>query len=209
MVVERIAGGPWGANCYAVHDEKAALLVDPGGSPGEILAALEARELDLVGMIATHGHFDHIAGAAAISEWAGIPLWISGADDPILAAGNLHSLATGYGQPVTRPVVLEDLDRVGPTLEVGAFEVGVLVTPGHTPGSRCLLVGDAVFTGDTLLARGAADSPLPGADPASLRASLELLAHVLDADAVTAYPGHGRSCLLGDALAASMSENVQ
>lgn len=207
MVVERIAGGPWGANCYAVHDENAALLIDPGGDPGEILAALEERSLDLIGMLATHGHFDHIAGAAAISESAGVPLWISGADDRILAAGNLHSLATGYGQPVMRPVMVEDLDDVGPTLSVGAFEVGVLVTPGHTPGSRCLLVADALFTGDTLLARGAVDSLLPGADAVGLRASLDLLAQVAEVDSVTVYPGHGRSCLLGDALAASMSEN--
>lgn len=208
MVVERIAGGPWGANCYAVHDENAVLLVDPGGDPGDILAALEERSLGLVGMVATHGHFDHVAGAAAISELVGVPLWISRADDRILAAGNLHSLATGYGQPVTRPVVLEDLDGIGTTLTVGPFELGVLVTPGHTPGSRCLLVGDALFTGDTLLARGAVDSPLPGADAAGLRASLDLLATSLDSDVVTVYPGHGRSCGLGDALTAAKSETA-
>jgi hydroxyacylglutathione hydrolase len=206
MVVERIVGGPWGANCYAVHDEGVALLIDPGGEPHEILAALEERSLNIVGMVSTHGHFDHVAGAAVISESVGVPLWISRADDSILAAGNLHSLATGYGQPVTRPVVLQDLDEAGTTLRLGPFDVGVFVTPGHTPGSRCLLVGDALFTGDTLLARGAVDSPLPGADAAGLRASLALLATALDPEAVTVYPGHGKSCGLGDALAAADSE---
>ncbi len=199
----RIARGPWGSNCYAVHTAGMALIVDPGGDPSEVLTVLSDRTLVPIGMVATHGHFDHVAAAAGITDATGLPLWISGADQRILAAGNLHSLATGHGQPVVRPVVLEDLDDVGDTVEFGPITVTVIATPGHTPGSCCLLVGDALFTGDTLMARGAVDSPLPGADPVGLRDSLLLLATTLDSSRVTIYPGHGPSCGLAEALAAA------
>lgn len=192
-----------------MHDNHVAIIIDPGGDPAEIMAALRERSLDPVGMVATHGHFDHIAAAAAITDAVGVPLWISAADARILAAGNLHSLATGYGQPITRPVVVENLDECGDVLMIEPFAIRVLSTPGHTPGSRCLLVDDALFTGDTLLARGSIDSPLPGADADGLRASLAFLGDSLPGDSVTAYPGHGRSCGLGEALAAARAEATQ
>ncbi len=192
--------------CYSVSTQGAALIVDPGGDAAEIVNALHSRALSPIGMVATHGHFDHVCAAAGITEATGLPLWISAVDKRMLAAGNLHSLATGYGRPVVRPVVLEDLDSAGGTVTFGPITVTVITTPGHTPGSRCLLVGDSLFTGDTLMARGAVDSPLPGADLTGLRDSLHLLATTLDGSKVVVYPGHGPSCGLGEALAAAGAE---
>lgn len=197
--VVRIARGPWGSNCYAVHAQGRALLVDPGGEVDEILAGLAEHSLDLAGMVATHGHFDHVMAASGITDATGVPLWISAQDEPMLAAANLHSLATGFGRPVTRPRVTRNLDEQSPPDL--PFDVVVIDTPGHTPGSRCLRVGDEVFTGDTLLARGAFDSPLPGADPAALERSLAVLGALDCATAITIHPGHGRACALDEALA--------
>ena len=197
--VERIARGPWGSNCYAVHDGHRALVVDPGGDAAEILRSLEERSLVLAGMVATHGHFDHVMAAAALTDATGYPLMVSAADEPMLAAGNLHSLVTGFGRPITRPPRVIDLDdRARPALP---FDPVVMVTPGHTPGSRCLRVGPALFTGDTLLARGTADSHLPGADPEALARTLRVLGDLPEPDSVTLYPGHGEPCTLGEGLA--------
>ncbi len=209
MIIERIATGPWNANCYAAHNGYAALLVDPGGDPQEILLALRDRSLSIVAMVATHGHFDHVAAAAEITEATGAPLWISRADDDMLAAGNLHSFATGHGKPVTRPVVLNDLDGTGRTLPLDPFEIGVLKTPGHTPGSVCFLVGDALFTGDTLLANGVAQSRLPGADAKELKTSIERISQWADPGLTVMYPGHGPSCRLANALAALESASAR
>ena len=81
-------------------------------------------------------------------------------------------------------VAHESGDRVA----VGAIEVELLHTPGHTPGSQCFLVDGMLVAGDTLFLEGCGRTDLPGSDPAAMYESLQRLASLPDSTVV--YPGH-------------------
>ncbi|MFL5844085.1 MAG: MBL fold metallo-hydrolase [Solirubrobacteraceae bacterium] len=198
--VERLPGGPWNENCYLVVSGTSAVVVDPGGDSEDVLAVLRDRDLELAGILCTHGHFDHIAGVAGIVEASGVPLSISGRDRTILRAANLHSFVCGYKRKVRVPEVGDDIDERGPELRFGAIGMTSVPTPGHTPGSHAFVVGDYLLGGDTLLGPGLSDSRLPGADPDEQRRTVERLRAELDPN-LTLLPGHGAPGPLAAALA--------
>ncbi|HVB05483.1 MAG TPA: MBL fold metallo-hydrolase [Acidimicrobiales bacterium] len=150
-------------------DSRRALLVDPAYEPLELLAALRAEELTLDGVVLTHYHADHaggtigetaINGTAALLEVVDVPVHIQRAERPWVERG------AGLGGES-----LVDHDS-GDELAVGDVTFHLLHTPGHTPGSQCLLVGDDLVTGDTLFLRGCGRTDLPGGDPEALYESL-------------------------------------
>jgi hydroxyacylglutathione hydrolase len=202
--IERLPGGPWGENCYLVVNGATALVVDPGGEGGEVLGVLEERKLELAGILATHGHFDHIAGVADLSDATGVTLTVSGRDARILRAANLHSFVCGHGRSIRVPAIGADVDELGPELRFGDISVTSIATPGHTPGSHMFRIGDHLLGGDTLLGPEMSDSRLPGADMEQQRASVDLLRAELDGD-LTLLPGHGAPRPLAEALEAAQS----
>ena len=82
----------------------------------------------------------------------------------------------------------------GNRIEKAGLSFRVLHTPGHTPGSVCLIAGDALFSGDTLFCGSCGRTDLPGGDWATIRRSLHRLAQ-LESD-LTVYPGHGEATSL-------------
>jgi glyoxylase-like metal-dependent hydrolase (beta-lactamase superfamily II) len=184
---------------YAIGDPASgeALLVDPAYAPAELIDLLAADGFRLSGVLATHYHFDHVggramgahvAGLAELAEVADVPVHVQAAEAPWVA----RAAGVSEGDLVTH--------SGGDVVRVGSVEVTLIHTPGHTPGSQCLLVDGHLVTGDTLFLEGCGRTDLPGGDPDELYTSLtERLASVPD-DAVL-YPGHlyaDRSAPLGD-----------
>jgi glyoxylase-like metal-dependent hydrolase (beta-lactamase superfamily II) len=173
---------------YVVGDRETgeALLVDPAYAVGDLLDLLEADGMACVGVLATHFHPDHmggelggwpIEGVAALLERTQVPIHVQRAEVPWVER------ATGIG-----PGELAAHDS-GDVVKVGAFEVQLLHTPGHTPGSQCFLVDGRLVSGDTLFLDGCGRTDLPGSDPEAMYESLTTrLARVPD-DAVV-FPGH-------------------
>ena len=169
MQIQALPLGPLGANCYIVSDPDAGVcaVVDPGGAGGELALRLERSGLRVAAVFLTHGHFDHVGGAAALREATGAPVYLSGADralPPDLTGGPLPETA--------------DL-REGDAHTVGAVTFRVLATPGHSAGSVCLTVDDgehrALLTGDTLFAGSCGRTDFPGGSTDALMASLARL----------------------------------
>jgi glyoxylase-like metal-dependent hydrolase (beta-lactamase superfamily II) len=100
-----------------------------------------------------------------------------------------------------------DLVRVDPddTLRLGNVEVRFLHTPGHTPGSQCFLVRDALVSGDTLFIRGCGRVDLPGSDPDQMYDSLRRLASLPDQTVV--LPGHNYAEVSRSTLASEKRQN--
>lgn len=184
MIFDTIPVGQIDTNCYLIGDEKEGVcaVVDPGGSPGRILAMIEKSGLALKMIFLTHGHWDHVGAIPALLEkYPDLPVYahekeLCPADEPNPHYFFPHAGTNQrtYGQ--------------GDVIRLGSLEVKVLHTPGHSAGSVTLLVEDCMFCGDTLFAQSCGRWDLPGGDLATLMTSLAMLGKLEGNYKV--YPGH-------------------
>jgi glyoxylase-like metal-dependent hydrolase (beta-lactamase superfamily II) len=204
-----------GTNCWIVHavGDRRALIVDPGAEPERILAA--AADLDVLAVLLTHAHFDHVLAVPRITSALGVPVLAHPADAPVWPheiaaardaghwnAGNATSdllarlpqslafppggsLWDGAAEPVTD----------GQVIPVGPLEVRAMHTPGHTPGGLTLSVDGHLLTGDTLFPGGPGlTGPLLSDFPAIIGSVRRLLSFP---GPTQIHPGHGRSTTAG------------
>ena len=186
MTIQTLQVGPIMTNCYLLCDEdaKVCALIDPGDDAARVEKLVEQSGCALRYILLTHGHFDHVGGVKEIAAETGCDVYLC-ADEltmpPQMTAGPLYYTKT-YDE--------------GDTLHLAGLTISVIRTPGHTPGSVCLLIGDAMFSGDTLFAGSCGRTDFPGGSDAAMRASLRRLAG-LPTD-YRVYPGHGMDTTLAE-----------
>ena len=189
MILRSMQVGMIGTNCYIFADEatKACAVVDPGDDGAHIAQFIQEQGWTPVGILLTHGHFDHIMGGVAIQQvWPELPVWCNSAD-----WGNENTTSqTTFGMTVPTVRALNNLTHYGEgdTVQVGNITVKVLETPGHTPGSVTLMAEDVLFTGDTLFCGSMGRTDLAGGSFPAIMASLARLAR-LEGD-YQVLPGH-------------------
>ena len=179
MKITTLPLGMLQTNCYIVEQGDRCLVIDPGDEAGKVLAFLEKRSLTLEAILLTHGHFDHVGAVKSLA---------ADTDCRVFLCDRELSLP---GAMTNGPLYYTDTYGEGDTLTLAGMTFAVLHTPGHTPGSVCLLFGDTLFSGDTLFAGSCGRTDFPGSNPADMRRSLTRLAG-LD-DQITILPGHGES----------------
>lgn len=193
-IVHRVVG-LLATNLYLVADVRTreAIAIDTAiPSAGVVARDLEDRGWRLILIVSTHGHWDHIGDNAAVSAHTGAPVAVHPGDRRMLERP--EPLFAPFEIPPCVPAV--DLAERG-RIRVGSIDLEVLHTPGHTPGSVCLLAPgpDVLFAGDTLFPDGWGRVDLPGGDPVAMVASLGRLER-LD-DSVRVLPGHGPRTTIG------------
>lgn len=194
MYVYELVGGPMFTAGYLVYDRPGgeALIVDaPLGSTARFTKELASKELKLLYIVNTHGHWDHIADNVALKGATGAPLCAHSWDSTRLANPNL---ATEGEKPLPVPPSKADKSlQDGTVLEVGEMGFLVIHTPGHSPGSICLYNSESavLFTGDTLSRSGVGRTDIAGGNADQQIKSLQRLAQLPDNTKV--YPGHGLS----------------
>jgi len=198
VIVETLPVGMIQTNAYVVGDEETreGVVIDPGGNPERILAAVERHGLTIRYVLNTHAHFDHTEANGALVAATGAPLALHPLDKPILAAAGGAGF---FGLPL-KPGPAPDLELAdGDVLEVGGLRLQVLHTPGHSPGHVCFYEAGAgvVFDGDVLFYRGVGRFDMPGGNWQQLRKSIEEVLFVLPDDTMV-YPGHGPATTIGD-----------
>ena len=184
--------GPLWTNSYVIDDGRGqALCVDAGGPADAVIAWLHEKKLTLCAILLTHGHMDHILGAAGLKERTGAKLYISKEDAPLLRDPD-KNLANDFGYDV-RPAEPDMLLSDGSRFSVGAMDLEVIHTPGHTPGSICCVAsqGDErlLISGDTLFSRSIGRTDLRGGDDAAMARSLRRLKEI--PGDMPVLPGHG------------------
>lgn len=183
-VIETFPLGSYQTNCYLLRqaDSSHCVLIDPGYTPEFLLSRLEENALTLDAILLTHGHFDHVGGVRELAAETGCRVYIHPEDlslPPMFTAGRLYYTDT-YPEDGT--------------VTAAGLTFRVLHTPGHTPGSVCLRLGDALFCGDTLFAGSCGRTDLPGGSRRAMTASLKRLAEI--PENLTLYPGHGAASML-------------
>jgi len=198
--------GAWQANCYLIAGAEKAecMVIDPGQDAAAMVVEL-VREHGLtpVAVLATHGHFDHVADAAAVAAEFGIPVYIHPADRHLLSdpAAGLDPAGAAMVRRMVGVAMTEPAD-VRPyeagTLTLAGVDVTVHHAPGHTAGSVLLAVAtdehpgveQIVFSGDVVFAGSVGRTDLPGGDqPTMLRSLREVVLELPDRSAL--LPGHG------------------
>lgn len=188
----------FGSNCYILISSSKALIVDPSISIDTITEALDAEGVTPVGVLLTHGHFDHITSIDKIRDKYSIPVYIHKNDADMLTDGHKNAFFVFFRRDcVYRPadVLVED----GTVIELGEEKITVIHTPGHSEGSVCYHCGDFLLTGDTLFSDNIGRSDLYGGDDKKLLASLDRLESDIDLN-ITIFPGHGPENMLALAL---------
>lgn len=200
VAVEHFAVGPLACTCTIVADPAsgAALVVDGGAEPDEILARLERLGVRATYLLHTHAHLDHIGALAELRERTGAPGLLHPADRPLYAT--LAEQARWLGLPAPRTVSLDADLRDGDCFAIGSMRLEVLHTPGHTPGSVSFALGsdgaNVLLTGDTLFAGGVGRWDLGGTSLADIVASIRARLLVYP-DATPVVPGHGTATTVG------------
>ena len=184
MQVTRLPLGVYQANCYIIYEEnsKSCCVLDPGGEAKKVLEFMELRGLSLDAVLLTHGHFDHVGAVKELHEATGCKVYLCTEDCTMPAKWTAGEL------------FYTDSYVEGDELNLAGLTIQVLHTPGHTPGSVCLLAENSLFTGDTLFAGSCGRTDLPGGDQSVLFNTLLRLA-TLEED-YTCYPGHSGSTTL-------------
>ncbi len=188
--VKKFIVGELETNTYLLSDIKngEAILVDPGAVSPELDEAIaNIPEDKLKYILLTHGHFDHIAAAKHYKDISSAKIAISSKDKDFISDSTLN-MNRNFNVTVeifTPDILLDD----GDVLDFSADKIKVLETSGHTAGSLCFILGNELFTGDTLFkdAMGRTDLPT-GANRTILR-SLKSI-YQLEGD-YNVYPGHG------------------
>jgi hydroxyacylglutathione hydrolase len=196
LIIKRLVVGSLSANCFIVGSEaeREGMVIDPGGNADVICKAIADSGLDIKIIVLTHGHSDHIAALYEVQEKTGAEVYIHIEDADFLEGRGSHSSQFGISYRTPHPP--DRLLREGDIIDVGGWHFTVLHTPGHTPGSICLLTEDKVFTGDTLFRRGIGTTLMPGSSRPQLLNSIRTRLMVLPDD-TTIYPGHGRETTIG------------
>ena len=181
MNIQKLTLGLYQTNTYLLANDTEAVVIDPGYEADTILDALAGKTLKAI--LLTHGHFDHVGAVKELVAETGCQVWIHAAEatmPPMVTAGPLYFTHT-----------YDEGDSVCP---IEGLELTVLHTPGHTPGSVCLLCEDCMFCGDTLFAGSMGRCDFPGSNIFDMRKSLKVLWGL--AGDYRVFPGHAQATTL-------------
>ena len=176
--------GLYQTNCYIVHNEGSnrCIVIDPGYEANTILNRTALLGLEIEAILLTHGHFDHVGAVRQIAADTDCQVYLHEQELSLPAA-----MTDG-------PLYYSDLYSTEGTLTIAGLDIKVLHTPGHTPGSVCLLIGSVLFSGDTLFAGSMGRCDFPGSNIFDMRKSLRKLRD-LPGD-YQVLPGHAEDTTL-------------
>jgi hydroxyacylglutathione hydrolase len=190
--------GPVQENTWIARqpDAEQALLIDPGDEPDAITQALEELQTTPEAILITHCHFDHVGAVAEMARRTGAPVYCPQGEVFILENINDYVRFPGFGpfESYTPEHTVSD----GDTLKLAGFEIDVIGTPGHSIDhvTYSIPAEKAIFSGDVLFQGSVGRTDLPGADHATLMASIARLLDLLP-DETGVLPGHMDPTTLG------------
>lgn len=172
IIINIFDKGLFAENTYVIKDfdTNTCVVIDPGYYGPDIEDCIGSNELKYI--LITHSHQDHIA--------------------------DIKKYQARY--PKAEIVALDMNARIIPdeskSITFGNTEVRCIVTPGHSKDGVCYLMGDKLFSGDTLFYMSVGATHFPGGDGQELYDSITKKLFVLD-EGIEVYPGHGKSTTIG------------
>lgn len=191
MEIRTIVLGMFLTNTYLLVEADEVIIIDPVSKADRIQAKILNNE-KVVGILLTHGHFDHIGAVDELAEVYQCPVYLHYEDYEMT-----QDPQKNYSQ--TKKIKLKSkLKFYEEQLQLGHFEFIIHHTPGHTPGSVCIEYKDLLFTGDTLFKESVGRTDLYRGNPQELKQSLRRIAKM--DPRMKIYPGHEEQSTLSHEL---------
>lgn len=190
VLIRMITLGIWKTNCYLVASNDEAFIIDPAEAPETIenFFFTDCKEMHLKGILATHGHFDHVGAVQYFKDKYKIPFTCHSSDRKILRQANLFRKVAGDNQFFPIPAIDTTLEETK-SLPLGELTIDVAHIPGHSEGSVLFAFDNKLFSGDILLENQIGRTDLPGGDKEKLIKSVNYILENFQNHIV--FPGHG------------------
>lgn len=184
-MIEKIITGNFFTNSYIISNNDKCIIVDPGLDFSQKAEEIK-KKYEVVAVLITHGHMDHIDGI----RYFDVPIYIHELDYEFLSNPSLSLYKSFYK---TIPFNLKELDihlvKDNDIIDLLGYTFRVIHTPGHTRGSVCYLYKTKLLSGDTLFRCSVGRTDLPTGDNLKLRDSLKKIINICN-DNTSIYPGH-------------------
>ncbi|MEI8146198.1 MAG: MBL fold metallo-hydrolase [Alphaproteobacteria bacterium] len=191
---------PFQQNCSIIWDDRTmeAAVVDPGGDVPVILNALKELKVKATKIWITHGHLDHVGGAAELAATLGITEIEGPHEADRMLIANVEKQAEKFGVPGLKGVEPTRWLNEGDTVSIGAITFEVFHVPGHAPGHVVFVdrADDFALVGDTIFQGSVGRTDLPGCDHDLLISSIKSKLFTLGNE-MTVLPGHGPATTIG------------
>ena len=182
-------------NCYVLVENKTCIIIDPADAADFILESIQRNNLNLIAMIATHGHFDHIGGVSFLKNKYNIPFYIHTEEIKNLKMANFLLKLSKLNIIIDLPTPDFLICNNKEVISVENFEFRIYKYPGHSCGSCIFQYKQYLFTGDIIYKNGLGINNSYGEDTIQLKSSLIDIINKFDDNCVI-YPGHGSFDLL-------------
>ncbi len=183
-------------NCYFLKNKETGemLIVDPGDYAEKIFRKVDIMQGKPVGILLTHGHFDHIMAVEEVKAKYQVPVYACRQEEAMLGDPSLNMTVYRKACSIRADVLLDD----GEVFEAAGFSVKMFHTPGHTKGSCCYYIEDegVLFSGDTLFCGSVGRTDFPSGSSAEIVRSLHKLVDTLPEE-TEVFPGHEASTTIG------------
>jgi hydroxyacylglutathione hydrolase len=195
MIIKKLVVGPLEENSYIVADEvsKEAVVIDPGDEPDRIMELIDSNGFNVLAVICTHGHFDHVGAIGDIKKATGARVVMHKDDSETYGMANDQAAFWGYS--------VDDLPEPdgflndGDEIKAGGMVFRVMHSPGHSPGGICLYGEGVLFSGDTMFQGSVGRTDFPGGSIEKLKESFKRLIELPDDTRV--FSGHGPETTIG------------
>ena len=199
MLIKQDAVETFLKNGYLVacQQTRQGIYIDPGEEASLLLPKVQEYNIELMAIVNTHAHIDHISGIGLVKKQWDVPIYLHPDDEPLYE--NLSTQAQRFGLDYPPAPPLDHQLQEGQDLRVGNLTLKVYHTPGHSPGSVCLEVENHVFCGDVIFAGSIGRTDLWGGSYEILMESIHKKVIPLGEEKIL-HPGHGPDTTIGHEL---------
>lgn len=196
--VSKLVLGRIGTNCYIVEDKnnKNGIIIDPAADAIDIMNYINQNNINIKGILLTHGHFDHILAADELRQQLGVQIYASEDEKELLSDAYMNCSKTMCHMEYT--LVPDVLLKDNEIISIAGIRVKIIHTPGHTAGGVCyyFLDNNILVSGDTLFKDSIGRADLPTSNGDLLIHSINEKLMILDENMIV-LPGHGDSTTIG------------